>query len=456
MPNTKVLSSVPDVLHITRFVDTLQLPIHGQGVFLFRAKEPLSFTFYNKDKSDGLTVDLTPVRFTARRNSISNMYLSQSKTGGLLSKEGAYYWFSLDSQNQRLQGGVGEPRVETATYIYQFEQDKLWEANKVFLESLTHIDIPSFVTPLCILKNPITQAVPMKVRHTNDLTMADVAGTEYLPNAALSSAGQTLYNCIAGPKFTLNTADFPDFSDAIEYSIKTPGLWCNTRLKEKATEFGKDPEPLETYLRITLSENNGDSPGIPYVMEIWPVGHYSPIHNHSSANAVIRVLHGSIHVSLYPFLCNDTTSVEPFATKDFVKDDITWVTPTLNQVHMLKNLDTNTEACITIQCYMYDSDDTSHYDYFDYLGKNNEKAQYEPDSDMEFLAFKEKMRSEWDARPRPAAAEPIVLEATPETTILEAPTVPEPIPETIILEATPVPPTVPKTPWWLRCLPSKN
>lgn len=161
--------------------------------------------------------------------------------------------------------------------MYQFDpHDKLWEANKVFLESLVSVGLSETVVPLRLLKDPITLAVPLFVKGTGDLTMDDVAGTKYLPWSQLSPAGQTMYNCISGDKFVLNTPDFPDFSDAIEYSIRTPGLWCNTRLKEKATEFGSNPNPLKTYLRITLGQNNGESPGIPYVMEIWPVGHYSP------------------------------------------------------------------------------------------------------------------------------------------------------------------------------------
>jgi hypothetical protein len=231
------------------------------------------------------------------------------------------------------------------------------------------------------------------VKSIDDLTMADVAIGAYLPNAALSPAAQSLYNCVAGKKFVLDTPDFPDFSKAIEYSINTPGLWCNKRLLEKANEFGR-AEPLETYLRITLGQNNGESPGIPYVMEIWPVGHYSPVHNHGGANAVIRVLHGSINVSLFPFLCAD--GVDPFATTGFNKGDITWISSTLNTVHQLKNLGQDT--CVTIQCYLYDKIDAAHYDYFDYLDTEGVKKQYEPDSDMEFLAFKELMRKEWNGR----------------------------------------------------------
>jgi hypothetical protein len=392
------MAGPPNSLTIRTFTDTIRLGVHGQGVFLFCTDNPVSFTIYNSDKSDGLSVQLTATEFVVTQLSNSNRYESQIQSSGLCPKSGVYYWFSLDSQNQCLQAGVGEPRVETATYKYQFEQGSLREVHKLFLESLVQICITDTLKPLRLLKNPITTVVPLKIKHTNELIMEHIASTKYLPSAVLSPAAQVLYNSISGARFTLNTPDFPDFSDAIEYSIRTPGLWCNTRLKEKATEFGKDPQPLETYLRITLGQNNGDSPGIPYVMEIWPVGHYSPIHNHGAANAIIRVLHGNINVSLYPFLCDAADTVPPFATADFVKDDITWLSPTLNQVHKLKNLDTNTDTCITIQCYMYDNADAKHYDYFDYLGEQNAKQQYEPDSDMDFLAFKELIRAEWGAR----------------------------------------------------------
>jgi hypothetical protein len=399
------MPNAPTSLGFSKPTDAVNLIIHGQGVLLFKTTAPCTFTLYPKDRSDGLQVALSPTEFLVTRLSNTNQYATQNdaKKGGLVTHSGAYYWFSLDSQNQLLQGGVGEPRIETATYVYQFPKDKLWEANKIFLESLVSIQLSESMTPTRLLKDPITSAVPLLIKGTQELTMDDVAGTTYIASAALAPAAQTLYNCVAGAKFILNTPDFPDFTDAIEYSIATSGMWCNTRLKEKATEFSDKPHPLETYLRITLGQNNGESPGIPYVMEIWPVGHYSPIHNHGDANAVIRVLHGTIHVSLYPYLCDEPGGVSPFATCDFKKNDITWLSPMLNQIHMLKNLEGNKETCITIQCYLYDSNNVTHYDYFDYLGDRGAKAQYEPDSDMDFIAFKELMRTEWSRRTRPVA-----------------------------------------------------
>jgi len=101
-------------------------------------------------------------------------------------------------------------------------------------------------------------------------------------------------------------------------------------------------------------------------------------------------------VSQYPFLC--TTGVQPFAVANFLKDDITWISPTLNQTHQLRNLEKPT--CITIQCYMYENDDVAHYDYFDYIDGNGQRKQYEPDSDMDFVQFKELMKQEWSNRPK--------------------------------------------------------
>jgi hypothetical protein len=106
-------------------------------------------------------------------------------------------------------------------------------------------------------------------------------------------------------------------------------------------------------------------------------------------------LYGEIHVKLFPFLSKDVT--DPFATADFKQDEITWISPTLNQTHQLTN--THKDTCITIQCYMYEKEDTSHYDYFDYIDVDGNRKQYEPDSDMEFLRFKALMKEEWNRRP---------------------------------------------------------
>lgn len=386
MTFTDMRKKDPRSFHLKKETDKVNLVVHGQGILLFEASEPCSLVFCDVSGTPGMKVDFTETNIRVHLLPSNEPLIDPKNTKGLVKEIGAYYWFSLDSQNQRLFAGIGEARKETSTYMYQATKE-----TKQLFESLTYITLDKLrVTRL--LRDPITRNVPLLVKHTEELTLDVLAQGEILPKANLSIIAQKLYDCISGKQFVLDSPDFPEFSNAIEHSINTPGKWCHERLKQKSTEFDKDkPDEKETYLRITLGENNGESPGIPYVMEIWPVGHYSPIHNHGGSSAIIRVLHGSIHVSLFPFLSGD--ELEPFAKKEFQKGDITWISPTLNQIHQLKN--TASQTCITIQCYMYNHGNTGHYDYFDYLDGEGKTQQYEPDSDMEFLAFKALMKKEW-------------------------------------------------------------
>lgn len=380
-----------------------QLLTPGQGVFLFYCKSegPCTFQMLAQGPDPkGLSIEFSSDRVWVKSLPSQESLIDLSNNKGITTHAGAYYWLSLDAQNQRLYAGVGEARLETAIYSYIFPapSKEIHKATKAFLESITTIQHGDGIEKIRILKDPITRSIPLCVKDTGDLTMDDIASSAYMPKANLPSMCQKLYDCISGKNFTLNTPDFPDFAQAIEYSIRTPGLWCYERLREKSTEFNPDkPDLSETYLRITLGENNGESPGIPYVMEIWPVGHFSPIHSHANASAVIRVLNGEINVSLFPYLCSGKDGVKPFANATFKENDVAWITPTLNQVHQLKNMEKNSYTCITIQCYMYMDADRAHYDYFDYLDADGAVQQYEPDSDMDFMDFKKKIREEWVA-----------------------------------------------------------
>ena len=390
LPKSKNLNSY--------FKDHIDIIVKGQGVFVFSVNNinMVHFTLYNVDKTDGIHVNITNEQVLVNRLGILAPYIDDNNIKGLSQLKGAYYWFSFDSQNQSFHFGIGETRMETVIYKYKamfdLERDNIRQEHKKFLESLVTIHINEHIKPIRLLRDPITCNIPMLVR--DNLSMLDIATYRYMPKSNLSLTAQKLYDCIAGSNFILDTNDFPDFSKAIEQSIINPDGWCYKQLLKKSGEFNKKKPNLdETYLRITMGMNNGESPGIPYVMEIWPIGHYSPIHNHAGAEAIIRVLHGNINVSLYPFLCNEDIK---FAEANFTKDDITWISPTLNQTHKLRNLNHNNDTCITIQCYMFNNIDISHYDYFDYLDMNNNIMQYEPDSDMDFVNFKNLMIKEWN------------------------------------------------------------
>jgi hypothetical protein len=372
-------------------INNLALIIKGQGVVIFKALDDFtsdtstSISFYNKDKSVEISVLLKVGKLVLLRN---GEVLSEQKDTGLTTHARAFYWISLDAQKQFLRFGVGESRLETETFVYTFPSD---HDTKTLLESLTNFSYDDKqISLLRLLRDPILDDVPLKVKNTDELTMDMIAEGAFMPKANLSTIAQKLYDNIAGKCFTLNTPDFPDFAEAIEYSIATPGCWCYEKLKEKAGEFG-DKDPKKVYLRITLGQNGGESPGIPYVMEIWPAGCYSPIHNHAGANAVIRVLHGQIDVKLFPYLGTEKS----FGSEVFSAGDITWISPTLNQFHKLQNPNDAGPTCITIQCYMYDENDLGHYDYFDYLNDDDDIQQFEPNSDLDFVAFKATVREEW-------------------------------------------------------------
>jgi predicted metal-dependent enzyme (double-stranded beta helix superfamily) len=329
--------------------------IQGQGVFVFRA--PRVLTFSTLDESDGLHVDCTSNAVIVIRVSTSEAYKDPANSGGAT-------WFSLDSHNQQLCAGLGEPRIETATYRF-----KLPRSERDFLEEL------------CLknryekyIKDPISiRPVPLTLKP--HLSMHDVARGVHMHRSHLSPVARQLYDCVAAKEFVLPKG----LAQAIDRSIATPGLWCHEKLKEK--------DPALSYLRITLGLNGGESPGVPYVMEIWPVGHHSPIHNHAGSHAIIKVLRGAIHVSLFP--CLEIT--RPFTTVELRKGDVTWISPELNATHQLENLGSKT--CITIQCYMYGNGDTTHYDYFDYLDQGV-VHHFDPDSDMDFCDFVDLMKKE--------------------------------------------------------------
>lgn len=370
-----------------------KLIVKGQGTFTFKYHgdpvaeplEPLNVTWRTAAGRAVLHLELDAER---TRLFVDGQEVSGLPTG-IKRDTYAYYWLSL-SHNGWVRFGLGEERLETQQLAYA-----LTPAQQQVCRQATIVTTSRSGWPMRVLRDPIVNEVALEVRGTDRLTMNDVAYGRFLPQAALPAACRQLYDTIAGPLFELDADDFPAFSQAIKYSIETPTGWCHQKLKDKQGDFGG---PQEVYLRITLGQDGGESPGVPFVMEIWPPQCSSPVHQHAGANAVIRVLHGRIQVALFPYLRpNDP---EPFGERIFEQGAITWISPLLNQVHRLHNPEPlGGEPCITIQCYQYDEADSGHYPYFDYAMHDDKLHQFEPDSDMDFVAFKERMRLEWQKRP---------------------------------------------------------
>ncbi|MFN9959237.1 MAG: hypothetical protein ACK55I_39600, partial [bacterium] len=128
---------------------------------------------YDATQEDGIHVEFTTTN--VKVSLLNDMPLNDpANTKGLTNQPGAYYWFSLDSQNQKLYAGIGEARLDNIIYKYEFPtKDKLiWHENKQFLESLTHICISKqslSIHPMKLLRDPITNKIPLIVKNTHEL-----------------------------------------------------------------------------------------------------------------------------------------------------------------------------------------------------------------------------------------------------------------------------------------------
>jgi predicted metal-dependent enzyme (double-stranded beta helix superfamily) len=378
---------------------TYKLPVRGQGTigFVLSKSEPFTVTAQGQPGSpalrwsvDSFTVRLVEVSIDGRETELLVV-----PGVGLDASLACPYWFSFDCHNRLVRYGKGEMRLGTMLASCELKRPAEGRDPWAWIPGIEQVELSGALAGFVDLwKDPVTIELPMRVVPHDTITMEEMAYGRVTVPASLTPTCQKLYDNVAGASFLLDTPDFPDFSAAIKASIldKENG-WCAQVLKKKASEFGKD-DPDMTYLRITLGTNQGESPGIPFVMEIWPSNNYSPVHNHGGSDAVIRVLHGEITVSLYRFLAPEETI--PFATKTFAKDDVTWISPRLNQVHQLHNLNPE-EPCITIQCYLYSANNDTHWPYFDYIGEGDIE-HFDPNSDADFLTFKRTMQEEWARR----------------------------------------------------------
>jgi hypothetical protein len=218
MTGTNTKNNYPKSLSFSKKESNIKLIVHGQGVLIFNVKDTeitkeCSFRVYNKSQTNGIKIKFTLNNVLVHDIQSDEPLLDSNNNKGLTNKNGAYYWFSIDSQNQRLYAGIGEARIANVIYKYEYDQNKL---NKTFLESLVTIHIPKTsnsylqtLVPLKLLRDPITENIPLLIRDTNYLTMDDIASNAYLPASQLSTSSKQLYDCISGENFVLDTDDFP-------------------------------------------------------------------------------------------------------------------------------------------------------------------------------------------------------------------------------------------------------
>lgn len=345
------------------------------------------------------------------------------------------FWMSFDKENLVLRGGTGY--MITALQLVEknytvpedikdskARADTRQELRDSYLKKYGTLQRYSVYKPRSVMKNgefvryvskyPIYRDLPPLVKAHEDITLEDLDSNSAISIKELSPECQRLYENVVGANIRMDPPDFPDFAQAIDHSINFG--FCKKRLKEKAqdefTSGSDEYDANETYLRITLGSNVGDSPGIPYVMEIWPPGKYSPIHDHSQANAIIKVLHGSLTTRWFESLDRVQQDQDckrplvPYGQAVVSKGDVTWLDDRQFQTHQLFNHNIDGTACVTIQCYMYNDSDNRHYENFDYIGGNNEVEPFVPNSDWDYSEFKRLLQEEFSAYKESAQPKP--------------------------------------------------
>ncbi|PIK39759.1 hypothetical protein BSL78_23400 [Apostichopus japonicus] len=341
---------------------------------------------------------------------------TQTKAIGYEAGRRITYWLSFDRDNKLLKFGKGYRMKETTLLKADFK--KVAATNDVFNHMffssdnrkwIDQYDSANFTTNLerrsldygtaevTFDSEPVTTNRSPIVRDSELANMFDIERGCFTFSSDLPLPCQTLYNNVKASHMTIHSAGSPseknNLIDAIRRSIESDEGVLHRKLLEKQEKSRGVFN--EMYLRVTLGQNFGNSPGIPYVLEIWPKGHGSPIHSHGNAYGVIRVLHGGIRVHIYNNDAMDRNQ-QPLTSFDAVKGDITWLSPKWFQTHRLWN-DTD-DFCATLQCYKYGEEDDTHCPYFEYVSKTNEIGQFMPNSDFSFLEMYQLVMAEYQVK----------------------------------------------------------
>jgi len=189
-------------------------------------------------------------------------------------------------------------------------------------------------------------------------------------------------------------------AQAIDWCVKNSPCTLNKTIsiKTESSPLSR-ADKTPAYIRVTIGPDLGDSPGSPYVMEIWPPHSHSPIHDHANTVAVIKVLSVSIMSSWYNPLATtgNVATQKPLKQASFSKGNITYLTPAFYQTHKLANVEDVT--CVTIQAYMYLDSDFVHYETFDYIVPNDTALHhFSPNSDYQYLTMIQEVRSQYANR----------------------------------------------------------
>ena len=199
---------------------------------------------------------------------ISFQWLKTPSAGLLTAGTRTTYWLSIDSDVGIVR--YGKHLANKAMTLYQAElksskgrrhDDPQWkkpetyswlaEAKEVWVaEDDEDSHLQPVVGPL-----PVKMNFPPFAITADETTLLELEWGTYAVPANLSGECQLLHEHVALPQIVLNSADFLDFSKAIERSCATRGLWAYDTLKAKGEANATNEDPKCSYLRFTLGYN---------------------------------------------------------------------------------------------------------------------------------------------------------------------------------------------------------
>jgi len=372
-------------------VDTVQFIILGQGTIALEVKKfadpkPYSIVFQFQNPNEGkIEIEDKQIKII-----LGTQIESFEVAERLLSfpEDTMFLWVSVDKENHVIRIGHG----------YMMKRNQLCEMKVKdtsptslvnLIVGIKYHQAQVGVKSIKVERMPIVSDAPPVVLDRNTITLEDIAKNRAISSSMLLAEAQYLFGIVSGRSITLAVDD----AAAINYSLLTPGKTLYQKRKDKEEEFG---DPKMVYIRVTIGADEGNSPGSPFVLEIWPPGCRSPIHNHSWTVAIIKVLHGTIRSTWFnpPSQNNNPAKPKEILNQTFEKGDVTWISPEMYQTHQLENPREDT-MCATIQSYRYLESDNKHYEFFDWIDKNGELNLFKPNSDYDFLKLLEIVRREY-------------------------------------------------------------
>ena len=114
------------------------------------------------------------------------------------------------------------------------------EKKKVLVKALPLLKtgLISYTAPFQFRPDPFVSNYPPLVKDSSEVTLFDLDRGQYMFSASLPAACQELYANIKNLILEFPENPIMKLSDAIRYSIRTPGRTLYKKLAEKSTEFG--------------------------------------------------------------------------------------------------------------------------------------------------------------------------------------------------------------------------